>query len=117
MRPNNINTTPTSSRVKKLFIWCAGILLTMIIGLLLVQAMLASGGERIQSLHDFATSPWLFVFRLILYGTLWYFWAWILSQFMPNADAEIAQLTRRPLVILLVAYELFFASNVLNFLM
>jgi len=116
MNRNLHGAAPTSSRIKKWLYWSAVSVLTLFIGLLLVRGMLVSDGERIQSLHEFAASPWLFVFRLSLYFFLWYFWGRLLSLSIKDADPNLVRITRRPLVILLVVYELLFASDVINYL-
>jgi hypothetical protein len=116
MNPNGANTQRHLSWIKTLLYWCAGIVVVVALGLLLVRGMLASGGEHIQSLHDIAASPWLLVLRLMLYTSLWQFWLKILALFINNVDPQFARVTRRPLAILLAAYELLFASNVLNYL-
>lgn len=116
MNPNGANTKRHLPWIKTLLFWCAGIVVAVALGLLLVRGMLASGGEHVQSLRDMAVSPWLLVLRLTLYASLWHFWSKILALFINIVDPQFAQLTRRPLAILLVSYELLFASNVLNYL-
>lgn len=103
-----------SGKLKKLFYWFALCLLTIFVGLLLLRVLLAGGGERIESLHAFADSPWLLLFRIILYFLIWLFWEKLLSLCIKNTSPELVRHTRRPLLILLLGYELFFATNIIG---
>ena len=106
----------TRHKLKKFALWLIGILLTVLVGFLLLRILLAGGGERIESLYALASSPWLLVFRICIYVSLWYFWGKFLTMFIPKCSPELMRATRRPLIVLLVCYELFFASNVIGYL-
>lgn len=115
----NLNFAPSqkaASWKKSLLIWCAGISLAFLIGAVLVKLLVTSDGERIQTLHDFASSPWLIVFRVTVYAGLWFYWSELLKLFLGQYRPTLVTVTRRPLLILLMGYELLFASDLLGYL-
>ncbi|WP_331351255.1 hypothetical protein [Cellvibrio sp. UBA7671] len=103
-------------KLKRLALCLIGFLLTVLVGFLLLRILLAGGGERIESLHAFSSSPWLLLFRMSLYVSLWHFWRKLLAMFIKNCSQELVRVTRRPLLVLLICYELFFASNIIGYL-
>lgn len=113
---DEVEKPSTMGKVKKLALWLVGIFLTVFIGLLLLRVLLAGGGERIESLHAFSNSPWLLLFRIFIYVSLWFCWGKLLAMFIKNCNLELVCVTRRPLLVLLISYELFFASNVIGYL-
>ena len=117
--PCPLNTVETAkpaktSKVKKLCCWVMCSLLTMLAGLLVLRILLSGDGERIQSLQAFSNSSWLLLFRICLYFLIWFYWEKLLSLFIKNLTPELVRHTRRPLLILLTGYELFFASNIID---
>lgn len=113
---NEVEKPSTIGKVKKLALWFAGIFLTVFVGLILLRVLLVGGGERIESLHAFANSPWLLLFRIFIYVSLWFCWGKLLAMFIKNYNPELVRVTRRPLLVLLISYELFFATNVIGYL-
>lgn len=124
MSHNSTSFSGTSAKVKssampklkKFAFWLVGIFLTLFSGFLLLKILLAGGGERIESLHEFASSPWLLLFRIVIYVSLWHFWGKLLAVFVKDCSLELVRVTRRPLLVLLICYELFFASNIIGYL-
>lgn len=102
------------SRLRRFTAWIAGFLLAGAIGFILLRILLAGDGERIQTLHNFSASPWLFLFRLTIYLLIWRYWEKLLHTWAPSLGRNHVRLSRRPLLVLLISYELFFASDIIN---
>lgn len=100
------------ARIKRLTIWIAGCFIAVFASVIIMKIMLAGGGERIQNLHDFSQSTWLLLFRLCIYFLLWRNWKRVLDLRLPNVTDELVRSSRRPLLVLIICYEVFFASNV-----
>lgn len=106
--------SPRNARIKRLTMWIAGCLIAAFASVIIMKVMLAGGGERIQNLNNFSQSPWLLLFRLCIYFLLWRNWKRVLELRLPTVTDELVRSSRRPLLVLIICYEVFFASNVLQ---
>ena len=106
--------SPRLARFKRLTMWIAGCFIAAFASVIIMKIMLAGGGERIQNLNNFSQSPWLLLFRLCIYFLLWRNWKKVLELRLPNVTDELVRSSRRPLLVLIICYEVLFASNVLQ---
>mgnify|MGYP007112224650 CR=1 FL=1 len=106
--------SPRLARFKRLTMWIAGCFIAAFASVIIMKIMLAGGGERIQNLNNFSQSSWLLLFRLCIYFLLWRNWKKVLELRLPNVTDELVRSSRRPLLVLIICYEVLFASNVLQ---
>lgn len=106
--------SPRLARFKRITMWIAGCFIAAFASVIIMKVMLAGGGERIQNLNNFSQSSWLLLFRLCIYFLLWRNWKRVLELRLPNVTDELVRSSRRPLLVLIICYEVFFASNVLQ---
>lgn len=106
--------SPRLARFKRITMWIAGCFIAAFASVIIMKIMLAGGGERIQNLNNFSQSSWLLLFRLCIYFLLWRNWKKVLELRLPNVTDELVKSSRRPLLVLIICYEVFFASNVLQ---
>jgi hypothetical protein len=62
--------------------------------------------EQFALLESIATSPLLIVIRLCVYVLLFIYWSALLRRYNPSLSDAFIKASRRPLVILIVLYEL-----------
>lgn len=106
--------SPRLARFKRITMWIAGCFIAAFASVIIMKIMLAGGGERIQNLNNFSQSSWLLLFRLCIYFLLWRNWKKVLELRLPTVTDELVRSSRRPLLVLIICYEVLFASNVLQ---
>lgn len=106
--------SPRLARFKRTTMWIAGCFIAAFASVIIMKIMLAGDGERIQNLNNFSQSSWLLLFRLCIYFLLWRNWKKVLELRLPAVTDELVKSSRRPLLVLIICYEVFFASNVLQ---
>lgn len=108
--------SPRLARFKRLAMWIAGCFIAAFASVIIMKIMLAGDGERIQNLHNFSQSSWLLLFRLGIYYLLWRNWKSVLALRVPTVTDELVRSSRRPLLVLIICYEVFFASNFFQYI-
>lgn len=83
----------------------------------LVALSLLVNAEQMSTVAAISESSWLVVIRLTIYVLLWAFWRPILRHFKPTITDAAIKASRRPLAILILAYEFLFASEIPQLLM
>jgi hypothetical protein len=78
--------------------------------------LVASGVLSVQTLHHLANSPVWMIVRLTLYVALWFGWEKMVVSMGVTHNENVIRHSRRPLLVLLVVYECFFANNVITML-
>lgn len=109
--------SPRLARFKRITMWIAGCFIAAFASVIIMKIMLAGGGERIQNLNNFSQSPWLLLLRLCIYFFLWRNWKRVLELRLPTVTDELVKSSRRPLLVLIICYEVFFTSNFLQHIM
>jgi hypothetical protein len=104
------------ARFKRVTIWIAGCFIAAFASVIIMKVMLAGGGERTQNLNNFSQSPWLLLFRICIYFLLWRNWKSVLALRVSAVTDELVRSSRRPLLMLIICYEVFFASNFLQYI-
>ncbi len=76
--------------------------------------MMGVSPNQIESIGRLADSRWVLAIRWMLYLGLWFSWGHILRSSSPKiTDVQIA-VSRRPLFVLMLGYELFVASDLIG---
>lgn len=87
------------------------IMAALYIGFLIALALLVNA-EQMSSVAAISESSWLIVMRFTIYVLLWVFWRPILRHFKPTITDAAIKGSRRPLAVLILAYEFLFASEI-----
>lgn len=84
------------------------VLVVVVIGLRIAT----SSPDTVLTIEQISDAKWLLGVRLFIYAALWLFWKPVILHFKKDVPDEAIKRSRRPLAILIAAYELLFASNV-----
>jgi hypothetical protein len=84
-----------------------GVLVVVVVGL----GVAASSPGTILTIEQIGDEKWLLGMRVIIYVVLWVIWKPLLLHFKKDLPDSTVSRSRRPLAILIAAYELLFASN------
>jgi hypothetical protein len=96
--------------IKRIALFCA-LLFGLYILFMGVLAILVQT-NTLASVVDAGRSRWLLVIRLSIYTALWLGWKPLLRKCGATLSDEAIRASRRPLAILILAYEFLFASEI-----
>lgn len=91
--------------------------IALIIALVFIATTLvATGVLSVESLHRLANSPVWLIFRLCWYALFWFGWKTFMTTMGITHDESLIRKSRRPLLVLFIVYECFFANNIVQLL-
>lgn len=106
-----MNKPSLAKRGFKHFLWFFLSFILLIIMAKIGLSLLGTQAEQIETLNRWKESSALIVLRYCLYALLWFCWRPLLLQMNPKLPEAFIKASRRPLVVLILAYEFFIARD------
>jgi hypothetical protein len=109
-----MNKPSLTKRSVKHLLW---FLLSFILLIFIVKmglSLIGTEEEQIETLIRVKNSPWLMWVRYGLYALLWFGWRPLLLQLNTKLREEFISASRRPVIALILMYELFIARDVIR---
>lgn len=96
--------------LKRIALFCAMLLGLYIIFIGLLALLVQT--DTLALVVNAGSSRWLLVVRLIVYASLWFSWKPLLQKYDSTLSDTSVRALRRPLIILIIAYEFLFGSEI-----
>ncbi|QEY16054.1 hypothetical protein D0C16_08705 [Cellvibrio sp. KY-GH-1] len=77
-------------------------------------SLMGTEAEQIETLNRVKHSAWLVWIRYALYALLWFGWRPLLLQLNSKLPEEFISASRRPVIALILMYEIFIARDVIR---
>lgn len=106
-----MNKPSLAKRGFKHLLWLILSFILLIIMVKIGLSLLGTQAEQIETLNRWKESSVLILIRYSLYVALWFCWRPLLLQMNPKLPEAFIKASRRPLIVLILAYELFIARD------
>ncbi|QEY15961.1 hypothetical protein D0C16_08230 [Cellvibrio sp. KY-GH-1] len=103
-----------SSLAKRGFKHVMWLFLSFVLLIIIVKiglGLIGTEAEQIEMLNRWRDSGWLIWIRYAIYAVLWFGWGPLLRQFNKELSDAMIKASRRPLIALIVLYEIFIARD------
>ena len=95
----------------KFSLYFIGLLIAIFALTRLGLGLIGTQSDIINSLNDLSASPFIIIFRLVIYILIFGYWKKLLRGISPNLSERFISASRRPLLILIILYELFIVQQ------
>ena len=109
-----MNKPSLAKRSVKHFLWFLLSLILLIFVVKIGLSLIGTESEQIETLNRVKNSAWLVWIRYALYALLWFGWRPLSLQLNPKLPEEFISASRRPVVALILMYEIFIARDVIR---
>ncbi len=114
------NSVFTKKSLTKKLLKHALYFLLMIIGLLLLLrigfSLIGTNADQLKAMQEWRHSPVVLLIRFFIYSVIWLSWPALMRKFKPDLTDGHIKASRKPLIILLIVYELIFARDAATFI-